>query len=388
MSEVNQQLLLVASELDKFQRRYDEATYQNGRMPGNELYGPMLMEIVVRARAAIAAAEQAQQSKTVTLEQLAANLKAGEGDCVISAAMDQACADMERGRRMREQAQPVLFDDEGWKSGGELWRSGIANPLAKQQAEPVALSLPFFAYDEEVGFERFATEAEAKKFVQDGIDECRSNMLQGEAWPSEIENLCWGVVLGGTKEIKLGDADDGSGDYYSDYVLTDAAKPPAQQQAEPVARDDLAEAMRNIVRLGDEHFEYGGSMVLRTANNCIVDMQEIANGALLAAAQPPAVACNHRIADARNPIVASGYICVDCGALFNAADHTHPPAVAVPDGWQRELLDWVSACQSAYHIDNTPGHRFGGLGSNLEDNRSQLVEYVADLLAAAQKGSK
>lgn len=61
MNSVNEQLLLVASELDKFQRRYDEATYQNGRMPGNELYGPMLMEIVVRARAAISAAEAAQR---------------------------------------------------------------------------------------------------------------------------------------------------------------------------------------------------------------------------------------------------------------------------------------------------------------------------------------
>lgn len=100
-------------------------------------------------------------------------------------------------------------------------------PAAQQQAVPVAMSLPFFAYDSETGFERFATEAKAKQYVQDGIDEYRSNMLQGEAWPSEIENLCWGVVLGATKEIKLGDADDGSGDYYSDYVLTDAAQPPA-----------------------------------------------------------------------------------------------------------------------------------------------------------------
>ncbi|OQS42284.1 hypothetical protein [Chromobacterium haemolyticum] len=64
----------------------------------------------------------------------------------------------------------------------------------------------------------------------------------------------------------------------------------------------------------------------------------------------------------------------------DAAPQTTP---GVPDGWQRELLDWVSACQSAYHIDSTPGHRFGGLGSNLEENRAELVAYVADLLAAA-----
>lgn len=47
-----------------------------------------------------------------------------------------------------------------------------------------------------------------------------------------------------------------------------------------------------------------------------------------------------------------------------------------------ELLDWVSACQSSYHIDSTPGHRFGGLGSNLQENRESLVEYVNELIAA------
>ena len=52
----------------------------------------------------------------------------------------------------------------------------------------------------------------------------------------------------------------------------------------------------------------------------------------------------------------------------------------LPEGWETELLDWVSACQSAYHIDNTPGHRFGGLGSNLEENRSEIVCFVRGLI--------
>lgn len=47
-----------------------------------------------------------------------------------------------------------------------------------------------------------------------------------------------------------------------------------------------------------------------------------------------------------------------------------------------ELLDWVSACQASYHIDSTPGHRFGGLGINLQENRESLVEYVNELIAA------
>lgn len=52
----------------------------------------------------------------------------------------------------------------------------------------------------------------------------------------------------------------------------------------------------------------------------------------------------------------------------------------LPEGWETELLDWVSACQSAYHIDNTPGHRFGGLGSNLEENRSEIICFVRGLI--------
>lgn len=52
------------------------------------------------------------------------------------------------------------------------------------------------------------------------------------------------------------------------------------------------------------------------------------------------------------------------------------------DQERTELLDWVSACQSAYHIDSTPGHRFGGLPSNLQENRDELVEHVESLIEA------
>lgn len=52
-------------------------------------------------------------------------------------------------------------------------------------------------------------------------------------------------------------------------------------------------------------------------------------------------------------------------------------------GWEPELLDWVTACQSAYHIENTPGHRFGTLPGVLEANRADLVEYVRELIASA-----
>ena len=56
--------------------------------------------------------------------------------------------------------------------------------------------------------------------------------------------------------------------------------------------------------------------------------------------------------------------------------------MALTDDDRTELLDWVSACQSQYHIDSTPGHRFGGLGSNLEENRLAVVDFVNGLLSA------
>lgn len=53
------------------------------------------------------------------------------------------------------------------------------------------------------------------------------------------------------------------------------------------------------------------------------------------------------------------------------------------DEQKAELLDWVSACQSAYHIEHTPDHRFGGLGGKLQENRDLLVEYVESLIEEA-----
>lgn len=71
------------------------------------------------------------------------------------------------------------------------------------------------------------------------------------------------------------------------------------------------------------------------------------------------------------------------------AEQSEPAqAVTLTDKQKTELLDWVSACQSAYHIDNTPGHRFGGLGSNLQENKDSLIEYVESLLSGSAKTDK
>ena len=51
--------------------------------------------------------------------------------------------------------------------------------------------------------------------------------------------------------------------------------------------------------------------------------------------------CRHRIADARNPVVKDGYLCVDCGALFSAADHAMPKQEAKdePVAWLHRFIE-------------------------------------------------
>jgi hypothetical protein len=63
-------------------------------------------------------------------------------------------------------------------------------------------------------------------------------------------------------------------------------------------------------------------------------MLVIANPLVAPLAEP----CSHRIADARNPAVQSGYVCVDCLALFTAADHL--PVAAQPAASGVDAL-WV-----------------------------------------------
>lgn len=77
-----------------------------------------------------------------------------------------------------------------------------------------------------------------------------------------------------------------------------------------------------------------------------------------------------------------------CPKTCRVAEESPPvpsaqPTVRLTDEQKAELLDWVSACQSAYHIENTSNHRFGGLSSQLQENRDALIEYVEDMLAAA-----
>lgn len=92
----------------------------------------------------------------------------------------------------------------------------------------------YFAYDQEVGFDLYDTANEAKKAAQESIDEYRSEAAEG--WNEAVENVCWGVVLGKTREIEVHDGYDGSAGLAGcgrpvDYVLT--SEPVAAQPAVP-----------------------------------------------------------------------------------------------------------------------------------------------------------
>ena len=56
-----------------------------------------------------------------------------------------------------------------------------------------------------------------------------------------------------------------------------------------------------------------------------------------------ASACQHRIGDARNSLVKSGYLCIECGALFAAADHEGRTSA------EQERVEFESAVRSAMH---------------------------------------
>lgn len=135
----------------------------------------------------------------------------------------------------------VLLAD---KSVQEAFVRANSHLLRTDPTKPPAVAVPvareFFAYDPECGFETFRTEAEAKKYAQDSIDSCREEASEG--WPELVNNICWGVVLGATREVELPDEYNGCNGLAGymtpvDYVLTDAAQPPA------VATDAITDAM-------------------------------------------------------------------------------------------------------------------------------------------------
>lgn len=83
-----------------------------------------------------------------------------------------------------------------------------------------------------------------------------------------------------------------------------------QSKQEPVARLHI--------RMGENYLECDIDVLDGTqlqASDSPVDVY-------LAAPLPLGKYCQHRLVDARNAVIQSGYMCIDCGAVFRAADHS------------------------------------------------------------------
>ena len=91
--------------------------------------------------------------------------------------------------------------------------------------------------------------------------------------------------------------------------------------------------------------------------------------------QPKAEPCQHSIADARNPVVKNGYICVKCGALFSAADHAQPKAEPVkltPDQKDAERKAFEQ-----WYVENAFDYERDPLGSKLCGDQWAAWKYRA-----------
>ncbi len=70
--------------------------------------------------------------------------------------------------------------------------------------------------------------------------------------------------------------------------------------------------------------------------------------------------CSHRIIDARNSVVKSGYVCIDCYAIFAAADHDYRNHHPAPQPVNQQLLEALKDMFSGWrYIRESHGDLYG-----------------------------
>lgn len=241
------------------------------------------------AHAVIAAAEQAQQAEPMS--------RAGYKHYIVSE------PDLLHLMSVKIGAAYTCVQDASERTGIPV---SLAQQPDQQQAEPVACE--FFAYDPECGFETFKTEAEAKKYAQDSIDSYREEASEG--WSELVNNVCWGVVLGTTREVALPDEYSGGNGLADDmkpvdYVLTDA-QPPAVAAAAPDVVEQIAQ-------------QWDGCMY-DSADGCHIDIgQDIRQAGQRFAAAPLAPAPALDEEECLHDFVMFRSECVKCGLPYAAA---------------------------------------------------------------------
>lgn len=208
----------------------------------------------------------------------------------------------------------------------------------------------FFAYDDDTGFKQFNTAVEAIAASENSIDEWRA--LASDGWPEEVENVCWGVVLGKTKQIPIkdheGNTQDSSGDRYVDYALTDT-----RLQATPAAPEEWinkvmeqAQVFASSWALVGGRFDAGGAL----------ENAEVQKQALREMLQAVPATAEESSADQPTPALPEGWRetlsdaaelldrldCEQTASELRALHAQLAAAPAVPDGW-REVVQTASA---------------------------------------------
>lgn len=83
--------------------------------------------------------------------------------------------------------------------------------LDQQAQEPVGDR--YFSYSTDLGFEEYPTRDEATECANTQIKYYREDAIRDDEWPDEVDSVCWGVILGRSKEIDTSNEDHESVDY-------------------------------------------------------------------------------------------------------------------------------------------------------------------------------
>lgn len=94
--------------------------------------------------------------------------------------LEQRAADLERELRAYEATVENL-------------EAKVSAMAAENAGLKGSLGIEFFAYCNELGFERHIDKEAAIADAQSRIDSCRENAEEG--WPEEVESICWGVIV-------------------------------------------------------------------------------------------------------------------------------------------------------------------------------------------------
>lgn len=110
----------------------------------------------------------------------------------------------------------------------------IADALTQRPAAQEVAS--YFSYGEDAGYLEHATAEAAREQAKADIRGYRNDAMHDNEWPSEVDSVCWGVVL---QKATAVDNSEEAGQESFDYELG-----PAPQQATPEpCKDDVALAL-------------------------------------------------------------------------------------------------------------------------------------------------